>query len=165
MYLAVINNIDGIYGVTDQDLISSADVDSNGNFVLAGNDLPDEPRFYRLYLTKDSGTKYSIITGGSRNYILLVLDNKTGTAVRCDDFCKESFTYTTPGPAENEGIVAVQNILTGYYSVNWPTLGESKKRFLNARRYAELRQFADTTTMLLAGMWGRNGNGHRQQLF
>src|ERR1035438_8792317 len=63
VYLAVINNIDGIYAASYQDIISSAEVDSTGSFMLTGNDLPDEQRFYRLYVTPDRDITTSIYVG------------------------------------------------------------------------------------------------------
>jgi DNA-binding CsgD family transcriptional regulator len=154
VYLAVINNIDGIYGTCDQDIISSADVDSNGNFLLSGNDLPDEPRFYRLYLTGDKKIKASIICGSGRNYILLAMNNKTEVAIYCDNFCKPFFTHTIQGSPENEAMLFVQNLLMQSDSLLWDSAaGTSKKQFLVSKRYAGLRQFADTSRSLLAAMW------------
>jgi len=153
VYLAVINNIDGIYGASSQDIISSADVDTNGNFTITGNDLPDENRFYRLYLTEDKRINTSIQCGERRNYVLLAMNNKTEVSISCENFCKPFFTYSVSGSAENEAMLFVQNLLVESNAALWDSVGNSKKEFLVAKRYAGLKQFADTSGNLLAAMW------------
>ena len=152
-YLAVINEIDGIYHASSRDIIASADVDNDGGFTITGNDLPPDPRFYRLYVTPDAATTTAIFTGGSRNYILLALDNETIMNLYCDSFCKPFFTYSVTGSPKNEGMLAVQTILNNYNSVYKYSLGASKKEFLDNKKYAELKQYADTSRNLLAGLW------------
>lgn len=157
VYLAVINSIDGIYGASSQDIIASADLDSNGNFTLTGNDLPGEPRFYRLYVTSDKRSSVSIYRGSKCNYILLVLDNKSDVTINCGNFCKPFFSYSVGNSPDNEAIIAVQNILTGLdslsWSQKWDSIGSSKKQFLENKRYADLKQFADTSGSMLAAIW------------
>ncbi len=123
VYLAVINNINGIYSSSYQDIISSAALDSNGSFTITGNDLPSSQHFYRLYLTDNEQTNVAIYVGKKRNYIL------------------------------GDAMCSLQNILLQYDSVRWSTPGASKLQFSKSKRYTDLRHFADTCTYLLAGLW------------
>jgi len=153
VYLQVISNIDGIYAASFQDIIGSADVDSAGNFTLSGNDLPDDYRFYRLYLTDDKNVSCSIRVGSSRNYILLVLNNNSLLAITCPDICKPFFPYSVTPNEENTALMRVQSI-SDLPALLWTdNMGESKKQFVRDKKYAELKQYADTTTHLAAGLW------------
>ena len=111
VYLAVINNIDGIYAASYQNIISWADVDSSGHFALSGNDLPEVPRFYRLYVTKDRSITTEILVGMHRNYLLLALENKTQMTIDCDDFCRQFLVYTVANSPESGVIMQVQQMI------------------------------------------------------
>jgi DNA-binding CsgD family transcriptional regulator len=153
VYLAVINSLDGFTSASYQDIISSADLDSNGNFTISGNDLPDEPRFYRLYVNSNKATTTSVYLGNIRNYVLLVLNNKTEVSISCRDFCRPYFTYSIESSNENQDMLTVQNILLSYDSLKWDSFGESKQQFLVRKRYTDLKQFADTASNLMASLW------------
>lgn len=142
-----------MYNASYQDIIASADIDSSGNFTIKGNDLPADNRFYRLYVTPDVQTRNAVYAGSHRNYILLAMNNKTEVGVYCADFCAPYFVYTVMGSPQNEDMLAVQNIVNNYYSAYRDSLGASKKEFLNNKRYTDLKQFADTTANLMAGLW------------
>ena len=40
--LEIINNIDGIYTTSSENLITSTNIDSLGNFIIMGNELPND---------------------------------------------------------------------------------------------------------------------------
>jgi len=153
VYLAVLNKIDGMYTASYQDVIASANMDSSGNFIITGNELPDEQRFYRLYVTPDARMTNAIFTGRKSNYILLALDNKTDVTINCENFCTPFFTYAVSNSPGNEAMRAMQTILNTYNAINYDSLGATKKEFIKNKKYTELKQFADTTRNLLAGLW------------
>jgi DNA-binding CsgD family transcriptional regulator len=153
VYLSVIHNIGGIYETSSEAIIANAEVDTAGNFILTGNYLPDEPLFYRLYFTHDTQVRSLISGGPMRNYILLSLSNASQVNLFCDNFCKPYFKYTVSNSPENEAILEVQNLLTSSDSLLRKADGESKQQFLAAKRSADLKRFADTSTNLLAALW------------
>ena len=153
VYLAVINSIDGFYSTSSQEVIAAAPVDSNGNFTITGNDLPDEPRFFRLYVTDNEASNASIYVGKKRNYIFLTLDNRSDVVIDCENFCVPFFSYTIGHSLSNSSMAAMQYLLISNDSLMRASSGESKKMFLEGKRYPNLKQFADTCKNLLAGLW------------
>ena len=153
VYLAAIKRIDGIYHANYQDIIATASISSDGDFMISGNDLPEENYYYRLYVTSEEGINTSIHAGRRRNYILLALNNRSEVTVTTEDFCTDYFSYTISGSRESEGIKAVQNQLQEYMQVRWDSIGATKRGLLEKKRFSDLKQFADTSTSLLAGLW------------
>jgi DNA-binding CsgD family transcriptional regulator len=153
VYLAVINEAGGIYNASNADLIASAPVDSAGNFTITGNDLPDEYRFYRLYLTDDEHVKTAIVGGSGRNYILLALNNQTELNVTSPDLCMPYFLYYIAGSPQSAAMAIVQRTLLATDSALRSTNAGTKAQFLSTHQYASLKQFADTTHQLMAMLW------------
>lgn len=94
VYLEVVRDADGFYAANAHNLLAWADVGADGTFLLAGQDLPAEKMFYRLYATTSAAVKTYIKNGPSPNFILLALDNATEETVICNDFCTASSDYT-----------------------------------------------------------------------
>ena len=50
IYMAAVNKLSDYYRTSPDMIIKSAEIDANGKFILKGDNLPNEKRFYRLYL-------------------------------------------------------------------------------------------------------------------
>ena len=153
IYLEVIKNIDGFYSSNYQNFITSAPIEKDGHFTIAGVELPEQALFYRLYLCLDSGTRSSIITGSDRNYFNLIVDNKSDLNIYCDDFCKPYFQIIIDNSVANKNVIALQNLLNTYDSLNNHNNSDSRKQFIRITKYDALKHFADTTSSLLSGLW------------
>ena len=172
VYLAVINNIDDIYTVSSENIIASADMDASGNFVITGNDLPKDKRYYRLYVTDNAATKSSIYVGAKRNYFLLLLDNNTTVNLSCDDICMLHFTYTVAQSPENAAIAALQDLINSYNKIyaGKDSLGKRKMEFISSKEKEDYSHFADTCRYPLVALLaiketGLENNYHEEGTF
>ena len=129
-------------------------IDSLGNFIITGNELPHDQRYYRLYVNSDAHTKSSLYSGSKRNYFLLLLDNNSVVTVNCDDVCKINFSYTITNSPENAAIASLQDITNEYNNkyIDKDTLSKQKMALLIARQIEEYRHFADTCRYPLVGL-------------
>ena len=160
VYLEVITDLDGFSSSSSQHLIASAPVDKDGHFTLTGNDLPEEKRYYRLYLTQNAAISSAIHTGSTRNYILLVLSNQSAVTVSCDNFCKPYFTYNViDSSRDNTAMLHVQNLILEAEMAMAEASAASKKEFIKNTLDKLLRQFADTTYSAMAGLWALSEMG------
>lgn len=77
VYLASIQSPENLFVASPEFVINEAFVDPEGNFTLSGNDLPDDPRFYRLYFVRNNSLAVEFTNDYQRNFIHLLLDNST----------------------------------------------------------------------------------------
>ena len=152
VYLSAIENIDDLYAASYRNVLQSAPIDSAGNFELKGTDLPDDVRFYRLYVTPDASINTQISTGQKRNYVLLALTNKSEVQVSTADFCAPYFTYAVTGSTDNIEIERIQEWLDSFRQQYTDTAGVVKKSFLEQRLQQDLLMYADTSTSLPAAL-------------
>ena len=52
LFMAAIEKLSDYYRASPDLIVNIADINPDGSFLLSGDNLPDDPRFYRLYLMK-----------------------------------------------------------------------------------------------------------------
>lgn len=153
IYLEAIHDIDGVYSSASQNLLLSAPVDSLGNFILTGNELPDDVRLYRLYVTPSANISSQISTGIKRNYILLFLNNHSEVFVSSNHFCAPYFDYQTSGSADNKAMSEIQTTINKFDKHYAEATSETQKKFLENRICKDLLCYADSTSTPYAALF------------
>jgi len=82
VYLASIKSPENLFVASPEFVINEAFVEPDGSFTLSGNDLPDDPRFYRLYLVRNNSFAIEFSNDYQRNFIHLLLDNASKLSIR-----------------------------------------------------------------------------------
>lgn len=77
IFMASINSPENLFVASPEFMINQAMVAPDGTFVLEGQDLPDEPRFYRLYLVRNNLFALEFTADSTRNFMHLLLNNST----------------------------------------------------------------------------------------
>lgn len=85
IYLASINSPENLFVASPEFIIDEAFIDPGGSFRLSGQDMPDDPRFYRLYLVRNNFFAVEFMTDSVRNFIHLVLNNQDSIYLENDD--------------------------------------------------------------------------------
>ena len=78
VYLASIEKINDYYRASADLVINIAPIQVDGTFILEGDNLPNENRFYRLYLMKQQNREYDaclFVGGEDHNFVHVVLNN------------------------------------------------------------------------------------------
>ena len=81
VFLASINNPEDLFVASPDFLLASALLNADGTFVFNNLELPDDPRFYRLYLVKNLFSPSDIINSGNRSIIHLIIDDNSNVVV------------------------------------------------------------------------------------
>ena len=81
VYLASIHSPEDLFVASPEFKINETSIAPDGSFSLSGQDLPDDPRFYRLYLLRNNIFALEFTTDSSRNFIHLLLDNTTRISI------------------------------------------------------------------------------------
>lgn len=76
VFLASINTPGDLFVASPEFIINSAPIAPDGTFSLSGDDLPDDPRFYRIYLIQNSFSAIEFYTQPVRNFMHIVLRNQ-----------------------------------------------------------------------------------------
>jgi DNA-binding CsgD family transcriptional regulator len=85
VYLASINTPENLFVASPEFIINEALIDADGHFLLAGNDLPEEPSFYRIYIVRNNLFAVEFITNSVRNFAHLVLNNSSKIEIESSD--------------------------------------------------------------------------------
>ncbi|WP_321289347.1 LuxR C-terminal-related transcriptional regulator [uncultured Sunxiuqinia sp.] len=85
VYLASINAPENLFVASPEFIINEALIDADGQFLLTGNDLPEEPRFYRIYIVRNNLFAVEFITGSVRNFAHLLLNNSSIIKIESSD--------------------------------------------------------------------------------
>lgn len=146
-------SLTGLTSTIQDNLINTTPLDSLGRFVLTGNDLPAGKMMYRITI-QEYRNGIGIMTGRRKNYIHVVMDNKTELEIStCDPFKYGMRNCKVLGDPESRMIQQVYNeILPMMYQENeeyFQLQTETKKEFIQKRQVGVLKEFADTCQYLI----------------
>ncbi len=77
VFLAALNSPADLFVASPDFILSETLIQPDGTFVINTNDVPVDPRFYRLYLVKADISLVEFNTSENRNYIHLLLDRNS----------------------------------------------------------------------------------------
>lgn len=155
IFLSTINKIDDYYKADPSDIIQVGSINEDGSFVLRGDNLPPDPRFYRLYLIKEENTEFDAcmyIGGDDHNFIHIILDNNTRLDVQSDQKSYSPFAdYTVSGSQPNRLLSSLSELIFPsfyYHKIKFP----SELQFTKDKLNRDLFYFADTCQNTLVSL-------------
>lgn len=155
VYLAAINKLSDYYRTSPDMIVSTAEVASDGSFELRGDNLPDDERFYRLYLMKTQNTDYDAclyVGGDDHNFAHLILKNDDELHIVTDTIADAPFgNYEVIGSKPNQLMRTLASIVYPsfyFYRIKFPT----ELKFSEDRLHTNLLQFADTCSHPLVAL-------------
>ncbi len=159
--LEFLPSIRGLTHANMNNVLNSARIDSNGYFLIQGNDLPREKHLYRLSLQKNIEFGTGISVGlYAKNFIHVVLDNTTQLKIVDCDTITEQHEYF--GNCVVEGSVE-SAIIQEFYDELLPDFANDKmqlyhnksvlkKEFIREKRNDILKHYCDTSQHLIPSM-------------
>jgi len=155
IYLATIDKLDTYYSDDAKYIINVAPIDLEGNFEIKGDNLPDIPQFYRLYLVKEAHSEFNaclFIGGEEHNFLHLLLDNESEVVIHPDTTAYAPFgNYQIAGDSENRGMQQLGQLVYPsyvFYEMRFP----SELRFARDKSNRDLFHFADTCSSTLVSL-------------
>ena len=155
IFLATVNKLDDYYNANPEHIIQVGNISADGTFVLSGDNLPPERRFYRLYLVKEENTEFDAclyVGGNDHNFIHLILDNNSKIEIHSDETHFAPFgNYELIGDAANEALRQLGILIFPsfyFYQIKFP----SKLQFSQEKLNRDLFEFSDTSQHILVAL-------------
>ena len=147
VFMAAVHKLNDYYRTSSKLVINTAVVDEEGNFLLEGNNLPDEDLFYRLYLMKNENTEFDAclyVGGHDFNSVHLILNNDSEVEVTADSSSLAPFgNYSVEGGNDNLLMRELSSIVFPsfyFYKIQFPL----ELRLSEEKLHSDLKSFSDT---------------------
>ena len=155
IFMAAIEKLSDYYRASPDLIVSIADINANGEFVLEGDNLPSEPRFYRLYLMKKYNDDYDAclyVGGDDHNFLHVIMDNHAQLEIQTADGSGAPFQgYVVLGNRENQLMKELADLVYPsfyFYQIKFPT----ELRFSEKKLHSDLKNFVDTCQSTLVSL-------------
>ncbi len=155
IYLATIDRLDDYYDAKADHIIKVASIDEDGYFTLEGDNLPDHPQFYRLYLIKEEHSEFNacLFEGGEEhNFVHLLLANDSELEIIADTTAYAPFgNYRVDGDwgshlMRSLGALVYPSYI--FYEIRFP----SELKFSQDKLNRDLFNFADSCSNTLVSL-------------
>lgn len=147
IFMAAVHNLNDYYRTSSKLIINTATIDEEGNFLLEGENLPDDDLFYRLYLMKNENTDFDAclyVGGHDFNSVHLILNNDSEVSVAADSNSLAPFgNYSIEGGDKNLLMRELSSIVFPsfyFYKIQFPL----ELRLSEEKLHSDLKNFSDT---------------------
>ena len=155
IYMAAVNKLSDYYRTSPDMIIKSADIDSTGKFEIKGDNLPNEKRFYRLYLMKTQNSDFDAclyVGGDDLNFVHILLENGEEVEINANPNATAPFEeYQIIGQKENHLMRTLSRIVYPrfyFHRIEFPT----ELKFSEDKLHIDLKNFADTCSSTLVSL-------------
>lgn len=155
IYMAAVKKLSDYYRTSPDMIVQTATVNSDGSFELKGDNLPNEKRFYRLYLMKKQNTDYDAclyVGGDDHNFVhVLLQDNESVEVYASQESVAPFGDYEIKGQKDNHLMQKLANIVFPsfyFYRIKFPT----ELKFSEDKLHTDLKNFSDTCSSTLVAL-------------
>lgn len=152
VYLATINDIDNLTSISSRFVIAEADINADGSFIIEGDFLPKEKRFYRIYVTKKEDENAYLSMGKFENFALLILNNQSKVNISCTTICDAYPSFIIQGIYEANSLNTLSNQQKADARRFMETSTDKKRELLINKADRDYMQFADTNKQILPAL-------------
>ncbi|WP_163707919.1 response regulator transcription factor [Mangrovibacterium lignilyticum] len=153
IYLASIQSPENLFVASPEFVINEGMIDTDGNFVLSGQDLPDDSRFYRLYLIRSNSFAIEFTNDTRRNFIHLLLDNSSQLTIRSQDGSELFAKIQIEGSEGNKALAGFEDS----YFLKRRSLNEintvAKRDFQSQSLNRSIREFVNQSEDPMVGLF------------
>lgn len=155
IYMAAVNKLSDYYRTSPDMIIKSSEIDSTGKFEIKGDNLPNDKRFYRLYVMKTQNSDYDAclyVGGDDHNFVHIVLGNGEEVEINANPNGTAPFDeYQIIGQKENHLMRTLSRIVYPrfyFHRIEFPT----ELKFSENKLHTDLKNFADTCSSTLVSL-------------
>ncbi len=155
VFMAMVEKLSDYYRASPDLIVDIAVVNEDGSFVLEGKQLPEENRFYRLYLMKEQNTDYDAclyVGGDDHNFIHLILNNHSELEIVADSSYYSPFgNYQVKGSMDNQLMRELARMVYPsfyFYQIRFPSV----LKLTEERLFHDLKLFTDTCSSDMAAL-------------
>lgn len=152
VYLASIQAPDNLFVASPEFKINEATIMPDGTFSLVGSDLPGDPRFYRLYLVKNSLLSLEFSADSVRNFMHLLLSNSSEIELEAEG--RELFDEVkVKGDEANQQIVSFEKDYFDKKRSLSRINTTAKRNFQGQSMNKHIREYAAECSDVLVGLF------------
>lgn len=156
LVLEYVPTMDDLTSVAMKNIIQEVTLDKTGAFEFSGLSMPEERSLYRISIN-NHGVGIGISTGLSKNYILIAADPESQFHISMCSNISETFeNCSISGDYETAEIQFVFDDIINPIHIEFASsrkrISDTRKKFINTNLVKDLKQFADTTKYMLAGL-------------
>ncbi len=163
IFLATIDKLDDYYNANAAHIVNFAPIEDDGSFTLTGDNLPEHPQFYRLYLIKAEHSEFNaclFVGGEEHNYIHVILDNQSTLEIWADTSQYAPFSdYSVVGDMDNVMMKHLTQLVYPsylFYELKFP----AEIKFSIDKLNRDLFEFADTCSSTLVSLAAINNTDY-----
>ena len=155
IFLAAVKKLSDYYRTSPDMIVHTAPIDSLGNFILEGDNLPNESQYYRLYLMKKQNTDYDAclyVGGEDHNFVHILIQDGEHVEIYADQTTTAPFgKFEIIGNKKNHLMRKLSNIVFPrfyFHRIKFPT----ELKFSEDKLHVDLKNFADTCSNTLVAL-------------
>ncbi len=155
IYMAAVNKLSDYYRTSPDMIIKSTDIDANGKFEIKGDNLPNEKRFYRLYVMKKQNSDFDAclyVGGDDLNFVHILLENGEEVEINANPTGTAPFQeFKIVGQKENHLMRNLSRIVYPrfyFHRIEFPT----ELKFSEDKLHTDLKNFVDTCSSTLVSL-------------
>ncbi|WP_082994945.1 response regulator transcription factor [Aquimarina megaterium] len=156
IYMAYIEPGENHNIASSRQIINSTTLDTYGNFVFKGNNLPPGNSFVRIYLVESEEIDV-MLSRKPKNHILLILNDKSKIHIESSDFSSNPLDYIITGDFEKQNN-KIKELELSLYNINNqdsnPYLKSEKgKKLIAKKRKHIIKEFCKSNTYPLVNIF------------
>lgn len=155
IFLAAVKKLSDYYRTSPDMILDTAPIQSDGSFEFKGNNLPNEKRYYRLYLMKKQNNDYDAclyVGGDDHNFVHVLLEEGDAIEIYATEGSVAPFgSYKIQGNKDNQLMHDLADIVFPsfyFHRIKFPT----ELKFTEDKFYTNLKNFSDTCTSTLVAL-------------
>lgn len=153
MFMAAVEKLSDYYRASPNLIVNIANIDPDGSFMLEGDNLPEAPRYYRLYLMKQQNDDYdACLYGDDHNFVHIIINNNSQLELNATkDYGPPFQDYEIIGDRDNQLMRKLNEMVYPsfyFYQIKFPT----ELKFSEEKLHTDLSNFADTCKSALVAL-------------
>jgi DNA-binding CsgD family transcriptional regulator len=155
VFLAALNSPSDLFVASPDFILSETLINPDGSFQITTSDVPDNPRFYRLYLVKTDNLAVEFNTSVHRNFVHLLLDRNSSIEIQArisnNKFQVDALNGSLS--AENRAILQFDEEYNKRKELLEGDITKVRRDFLTNDLGTFIRQFVDDQSNSLVGLY------------
>ena len=153
IFMASINSPENLNVTSPDFIIAKTIINPDGTFSFQNITLPSDQRFYRFYILKTPGSMPELTLTKERYFIHFILDNSSDISFNAETNTSDFKVTSVSGDARNQQLLNFQNIYFDKKQQFKKDLSTAQKEFLNIDLENYIREFVDTCSNALVGLF------------
>lgn len=153
VYLASLNSPDNLFVASPEFVIAETFIQPDGTFSINTTSIPEDPRFYRLYLVKGNNSSVEFNTSTHRNFQHLLLDQHSDIILNAKVEDNTFVIQQISGSDDNNAILKFDKEIAQRKLQFANDITKAKYDFLSKDLENFIKSFVESTPNSLVGLY------------